>query len=145
MSEPTVPVSEDAGPSLSELQAEVLSLRRARGSIVDPALVEADTLFDESPEYRSVNELLDQLKPSTEPARHVWFELDNAINALVSAAQDWVLDRMVIGLWSSDCVDHWRATRPTRLDPIEYSFEQERREGEFMEAHGLTASGEANA
>jgi hypothetical protein len=142
--------TEEAGLSLSELQAEVLSLRRSRGSIVDPALVAADTWFGESPERRRVNELIDQVKaitPSPGTTTDIWFELDDAINALVFAAEDWVLDRMVIGLWTGDqpCVNQWRATRPTSLDPIEYSAESERREGEFMKAHGLTTTAQVNA
>jgi hypothetical protein len=130
---------------LSELQAEVLKLRRELGSVEDPALALADQRFEEGPERRRVSDLLDQLKPTTEPMRHVWFELDAAINALVCAVEDWVLDRMVIGLWSGDRVDHWRATRPTPLDPIEHSFELERREAEYMKEHGLTAGGEVTA
>jgi hypothetical protein len=83
---------------LSEIQAEALRLRRERGSIVDPVLIAADEVFDETPERRRISELMDQLKPTTEPARHLWFELDAAIDTLVDVAQDWVLDRMVIGL-----------------------------------------------
>jgi hypothetical protein len=128
---------------LSELQAEVLKLRRELGSAEDPALVAADQGFEETPERRRVSDLLEQLKPTTEP--HVWFELDAAINALVCAVDDWVLDRMVIGLWSGDRVDHWRATRQTPLDPIEHAFEQERREVEYMAAHGLTATDQVGA
>ena len=141
----TVPVPETpkAGLSLSQLQAEVLSLRRERGSIVDPALVAADTRFDESPERRRINELIDQVRaitPASGTTADIWFELDDAINALVFAAEDWVLDRMVIGLWTGGvmpCVDHWRATLSTPLDPIEYNAESERREVEIMAAHGL--------
>ena len=137
-----VPETPEAGLSLSELYAEVLSLRRERGSIVDPALVAAETRFDESPERRRVNELIDQVKAITpsEATAPMWLELDNAISALVFAAEDWVLDRMVIGLWTGGvmpCVDHWRATRSTPLDPIEYNAESERREVEIMAAHGL--------
>ena len=139
------PVSEtpEAGLSLSELRAEVLAHRRERGSIADPALVAAETLFDESPERRRVNELIEQVRAITPRAgttADIWFELDDAICALVFAAEDWVLDRMVIGLWTGGvmpCVDHWRATRSTPLDPIEYNAESERREVEIMAAHGL--------
>jgi hypothetical protein len=128
---------------LSELRAEVLAHRRERGSIADPALVAAETLFDESPERRRVNELIEQVRAITPRAgttADIWFELDDAICALVFAAEDWVLDRMVIGLWTGGvmpCVDHWRATRSTPLDPIEYNAESERREVEIMAAHGL--------
>jgi hypothetical protein len=145
-----VPETPETGLSLSELQAEVLSLRRERGSIVDPALDAADTRFDESPERRRVNELIDQVRvitPSGATAP-MWLELDNAINALVFAAENWVLDRMVIGLWTGGgqpCVNQWRATRPTSLDPIEYAAELERREAEFMVAHGLTTTAQVTA
>jgi hypothetical protein len=139
------PVSEtpETGLSFAELQAEVLSLRRERGSIVDPALVAAETRFDESPERRRVNELIDQVRaitPTSGTTADIWFELDDAICALVFAAEDWVLDRMVIGLWTGGtmpCVDHWRATRATPLDPIEYNAESERRVVEIMATHGL--------
>jgi hypothetical protein len=146
-----VPETPEAGLSLSQLQAEVLSLRRERGSIVDPALVAAETRFDESPERRRVNELIDQVKaifPAPGTTADIWFELDDAICALVFAAEDWVLDRMVIGLWTGGgqpCVNQWRATRPTSLDPIEYAAESERREAEFMVAHGLTTVAQATA
>jgi hypothetical protein len=145
------PVSETpaAGLSLSELYAEVLSLRRERGSIEDPALVAADTRFDEGPERRRVNELIDRVKAITPSGATapMWLELDNAISALVFAAEDWVLDRMVIGLWTGDmpCVNQWRVTRPTSLDPIEYAAEQERQEADFMKAHGLTTTAQVNA
>src|ERR1019366_3055543 len=89
-----VPETPKAGLSLSQLQAEVLSLRRERGSIVDPALVAADTRFDESPERRRINELIDQVRaitPASGTTADIWFELDDAINALVFAAEDWVL------------------------------------------------------
>ena len=139
----------EAGLSLSELRAEVLAHRRERGSIADPALVAADTRFDEGPERRRVNELIDQVRaitPSgaTDP---MWLKLDNAINDLVFAAENWVLDRMVLGLWTGGmpCVNQWRVTRPTSLDPIEYAAEQERREAEFMAAHGLTATDKVSA
>jgi len=151
-SNPT-PVSEtpETGPSLSELYAEVLAHRRERGSIVDPDLVAADHRFDESPERRRVNELIDQVRaisPVAGTTADIWFELDDAICALVFAAEDWVLDRMVIGLWTGGtmpCVDHWRATRATPLDPIEYNAESERRVVEIMATHGLTTNAEANA
>jgi hypothetical protein len=150
-SNPT-PVSETpvTGLSLSELQAEVLSLRRERGSIEDPALDAADRRFDESPEHRRVNELIDQVRAITPSGASapIWLELDNAINDLVFAAEDWVLDRMVIGLWTGDgmpCVNKWRATRPTSLDPIEHDAESWRRDAEFMKAHGLTTTAEVNA
>ena len=144
-----VPETPEAGLSLSELYAKVLAVRRERGSIVDPAIVAADKRFDESPERRRVNELIDQVKAITpsEATAPMWLELDNAISALVFAAEDWVLDRMVIGIWTSDmpCVDHWRATRPTSLDPIEYAAEQERQEADFMAAHGLTTTAQVTA
>jgi hypothetical protein len=135
---------------LSELYAEVLSLRRERGSIEDPALVAADTRFDEGPERRRVNELIDRVKAITPSGATapMWLELDNAISALVFAAEDWVLDRIVIGLWTGGvmpCVDHWRATRSTPLDPIEYNAESERRVVEIMATHGLTTTAQVNA
>ena len=136
-----VPETPEAGLSLSELHAEVLAHRRERGSIEDPALVTADTRFDEGPERRRVNELVDRVKAITPSGATapMWSELDSAINDLVFAAEDWVLNRMVIGLWTGGmpCVNQWRTTRPTRLDPIEYAAEQERREAEFMASHGL--------
>jgi hypothetical protein len=142
-----VPVSatEEAGLSLSDLRAKVLSARRERGSIEDPELSRAGHLFDAGPERLRVNELIEQLReldPSPCDGTNLWFQLDNAISDLVGAAEDWVLDRMVIGLWDGDmpCVSNWRATRRTVVDPIEYAAEQERREAEIMKAHGLTTT-----
>jgi hypothetical protein len=43
------------------------------------------------------------------------------------------------------CVDHWRATRSTPLDPIEYNAESERRVVEIMAAHGLTTTAQVTA
>jgi hypothetical protein len=144
-----VSATEGTGLSLSDLRAKVLSARRERGSIEDPALVAADTRFDESRERRRVNELIDSVRAITPSGATapMWLELDNAINDLVFAAEDWVLDRMVIGLWTGGvpCVNQWRVTRPTSLDPIEYAAEQERREADFMASHGLTTTAQVNA
>src|ERR1039458_5995424 len=146
-----VSATEEAGLSLSDLRAKVLSARRERGSIEDPDLEVADHRFDESPERRRVNELIDSVRAITPVAgttADIWFELDDAICALVFAAEDWVLDRIVIGLWTGGvmpCVDHWRATRSTPLDPIEYNAESERRVVEIMAAHGLTTTAQVTA
>ena len=54
------------------------------------------------------------------------------------APRGWVLDRVVVGLWTGDmpCVNHWRTTRPTNVDPIEPSFEQEHQFVELKRTHG---------
>ena len=54
------------------------------------------------------------------------------------APRGWVLDRVVVGLWTGDmpCVNHWRTTRPTNVEPIEHSFEQEHQFVELKRTHG---------
>ena len=54
------------------------------------------------------------------------------------APRGWVLDRVVVGLWTGDmpCVNHWRTTRPTNVDLIEHSFEQEHQFVELKRTHG---------
>jgi len=101
----------------AELEAELLRLRRAQGSVEDPQLEKADGVFDACPEKRRVDTLIKQLLTLDLPpcdGRDIGFELDDAIMDLVFAAQEWVLDRMVIGLWESgtmQCVSNWRAWR----------------------------------
>jgi hypothetical protein len=129
----------------AELEAELLRLRRAQGSVEDTQLEKADGVFDACPEKRRVNALIEQLLALNLPpcdGHDIGFELDNPIMDLVFAAQDWVLNRMVIGLWdggSMPCVSNWRALRRTPVDPIEYAIEQERRDAESREAHGVPA------
>jgi len=45
---------------------------------------------------------------------------------------------VVVELWTGDmpCVNHWRTTRPTNVEPIEHSFEQEHQFVELKRTHG---------
>jgi hypothetical protein len=135
----------------AELEAELLRLRRAQGSVEDTQLEKADGVFDTCPEKRRVNALIKQLLALDLPpcdGHDIGFELDDAIMDLVFAAQEWVLDRMVIGLWESgtmQCVSNWRALRRIPVDPIEYAIERERRDAEYRETYRRADADKADA
>jgi hypothetical protein len=99
----------------------------------------AEDAFDESVPRRRCNEIISELMARGGDDRALAFALEAEITSLVHETQQWVLDRLVIGIWNQDipCMTHWTATRPTNFDAIEHDREQWREIAELKRSHGM--------